>query len=226
MEKLLGRIVELLGMRGEKSCNICGWEGPAFNPMRAPTYTRENAVCPQCGSHERHRALVKYIDSNIDLAGLVVLDIAPVRSFRDFFCGARARYISADLFAPAMIKCSILDAPFPDEVFDCIVCYHVLEHIKDDAAAMREIRRVLKPNGLALIQVPFDSTKEKTTEYDVPDPLSHDHVRSHYGRDLKDRVAAAGFRFESHDLGKLFPEKVQKKHGFEKESGITFLCRK
>jgi SAM-dependent methyltransferase len=194
--------------------------------MKAPTYTRDNAFCPQCGSHERHRALVKYIESNIDLTGLAVLDIAPVRSFRSYFTKGGAHYVSADLFAPAMVKCNILDAPFPDEVFDCIVCYHVLEHIKDDVAAMREIRRMLKPNGLALIQAPFDPTKEKTTEYDAPDSLSHDHVRSHYGRDLKDRVVAAGFRFESHDLGKLFPEKVRKKHGFDKESGITFLCRR
>ncbi len=36
-----------------------------------------------------------------------------------------------------------------------MVCYHVLEHIADDASAMREITRVLAPYGLAIVQVPW-----------------------------------------------------------------------
>lgn len=36
---------------------------------------------------------------------------------------------------------------FPSNHFDCVICYHVLEHIPDDQKAMEEIFRVLKPGG-------------------------------------------------------------------------------
>ena len=41
----------------------------------------------------------------------------------------------------------------PDASYDCVVCSHVLEHV-DDAKALCEIYRVLKPGGVALIMLP------------------------------------------------------------------------
>ena len=40
--------------------------------------------------------------------------------------------------------------PFPDETFDLVVSYMVLEHVQDHDAAFREIRRVLKPGAVSL----------------------------------------------------------------------------
>jgi SAM-dependent methyltransferase len=226
MKKIVQKIADKSRIRLAKVCTVCGWRGRAFGPMRGPTYVRENAVCPQCGSHERHRALIKYIDEYMDLADNVVLDIAPVKYFREYFDDRSARYVSLDLFAPAMVKSDVLNTPFADKVFDCVICYHVLEHITPDVAAMREIRRILKASGVALIQVPFDPAKSTTLEYDAPDTMCHDHVRSHYGMDVQERIAEAGFSFEAQDLGKLFPRRVQRKHGFDKASGTTFICRR
>jgi ubiquinone/menaquinone biosynthesis C-methylase UbiE len=44
--------------------------------------------------------------------------------------------------------------PFPDATFDFVSCNHVLEHIFQTEKFLREIRRVLHPNGLAVISVP------------------------------------------------------------------------
>lgn len=44
--------------------------------------------------------------------------------------------------------------PFPDNSFDAVVALDILEHIKDDGAAVREWTRVLKPGGIMLIFVP------------------------------------------------------------------------
>lgn len=44
--------------------------------------------------------------------------------------------------------------PFPDDTFDRIICSEVMEHIPDDAAAARELARVLKPGGTIAVTVP------------------------------------------------------------------------
>ncbi len=44
--------------------------------------------------------------------------------------------------------------PFPDDTFDHIICSEVMEHIPDDAAAARELARVLKPGGNLAVTVP------------------------------------------------------------------------
>jgi SAM-dependent methyltransferase len=44
--------------------------------------------------------------------------------------------------------------PLPDGSFDGVILLNVLEHIKEDAAALRQIARILKPGGIAAIEVP------------------------------------------------------------------------
>ena len=45
--------------------------------------------------------------------------------------------------------------PFEDSTFDCIVAVEILEHLHDPVRAASEIRRVLTPNGIAILSVPF-----------------------------------------------------------------------
>lgn len=49
---------------------------------------------------------------------------------------------------------SIYELPYPDKSFDVIICTEVLEHLTDDIGALKELKRVLKPNGVMLISVP------------------------------------------------------------------------
>ncbi|MCB9521259.1 MAG: class I SAM-dependent methyltransferase [Myxococcales bacterium] len=48
--------------------------------------------------------------------------------------------------------------PYPDAHFDRVYCSEVLEHVLDPAAVVREMRRVLKPNGIAVVSVPNEAT--------------------------------------------------------------------
>jgi SAM-dependent methyltransferase len=76
---------------------------------------------------------------------------------------------------------------FADESFDGVVCGEVLEHLDDDAAAVREFARVLKPGGPVLISVPANPWR-----YDWTDHWAG-HRRRYTAHALEARLAQAGF---------------------------------
>lgn len=111
-------------------------------------------------------------------------------------------YITADIESPlAKVKMDIHNIPFESQRFDVVMCNHVLEHVKDDVKALKEIQRVLKSSGWAILQVPFFSPVPiETYENDsITDPKERekifgqsDHVRK-YGKDYAQRISVAGF---------------------------------
>ena len=77
------------------------------------------------------------------------------------------------------------------EAFDSVVCLNVVEHVKDDLGALRNILSALKPGGRAVILVPQDQKAYGTL----------DEVLGHYRRyseaQLRERMEAAGFEVEA-----------------------------
>ncbi|NDJ74919.1 MAG: class I SAM-dependent methyltransferase, partial [Chloroflexi bacterium] len=53
-----------------------------------------------------------------------------------------------------LVQGNIYHLPFPDDYFDAVILSEILEHIEDDVAGLREVRRVLKPGGVVAITVP------------------------------------------------------------------------
>jgi ubiquinone/menaquinone biosynthesis C-methylase UbiE len=111
------------------------------------------------------------------------------------------KYITADIESPlAKVKMDIHQMPFEDNRFDAVLCNHVLEHVNDDIQAMKEIRRVLKPGGWAIMQIPFFSPVPDVTfeDHSITDKRERekifgqdDHVRK-YGRDYTKRIERSG----------------------------------
>ena len=142
-------------------------------------------------------------------------------------------YVTADLESPlADVKMDIRQMPFETDSFDVLLCNHVLEHIDDEAKALAEIKRVLKPGGWAILQVPVDYQRETTYEDPtVTDPKDrekrfgqYDHLRVH-GRDYPRRLQNAGFRVDQHDFLSDFNEAdIQYFRLPEKE--IIYVCYK
>jgi SAM-dependent methyltransferase len=168
---------------------------------------RPRARCPECGALERHRLLALVLDG---LAPMIqehgrVLDIAPSRYVTDRVRRIQpALYVRLDLDPAADgreidVQASMTDLPFAEGSFDLVVCFHVLEHVPDDRAAMRELARVLKPGGLALAQVPIRDDRPTDEDPDAPEPErierfgQSDHVRW-YGTDFEERLTRAGLR--------------------------------
>lgn len=45
--------------------------------------------------------------------------------------------------------------PVEDSSYDCALCLNVLEHVADPKAVLHEIARILKPNGVGMLYIPF-----------------------------------------------------------------------
>ncbi|WP_304288124.1 class I SAM-dependent methyltransferase [Capnocytophaga leadbetteri] len=168
---------------------------------------RANVLSPSTLSLERHRLLWLYLTRETDFFSkpLKVLHVAPEQAFYKRFKNQKnLTYITTDLYSPlADVKADLCALPFEDNSFDVIFCNHVLEHIPDDAQAMRELYRVMKKGGWGIFQVPQDINRAHTFEDDtITDPAErtrifgqYDHVRV-YGLDYFDRLRQVGFEVE------------------------------
>lgn len=180
-------------------CPNCGYKG-RFTAFGQPP--RFDARCGGCASLERHRLVVLWIQRTDPFAvHQSVLHFAPEPQLTPHIKGAVARYETADLSdrRPVTHKINIEATGLPEASYHWIICSHVLEHV-DDAKAFAEMRRLLKPGGKVLIMTPIVEGWAKTYENPAitaaPDRLVHfgqnDHLRM-YGRDLRDRICAAGY---------------------------------
>jgi len=183
---------------------------------------RENVLSPSTLSLERHRLLWLYLKNETDFftAPKRVLHFAPEQAFyKRFRKQKNLEYITTDLESPlADVKADICNLPFKDNEFDVILCNHVLEHIPDDTKAMQELYRVLKPDGMAILQIPQDLSREETFEdHSITDKKErakifgqYDHVRI-YGRNYFEKLRSVGFEVIEEDYtNKIAPEFVEK----------------
>lgn len=195
------RLTALLHRGKTVECPCCGHTYSSFASYGYRK--RPNALCRYCLSLERHRGLWLYIHERTNLlkSPFKVLHIAPEHQFQELLKNApNIDYLSADLDMPtAMVKMDITDIPFAAETFDVIICNHVLEHVPDDAKAMSELCRVLKPGGWAILQTPMSDKAQTEEDLSITDPKKreelygqNDHVRT-YGMDKRNRLEQAGF---------------------------------
>jgi len=78
------------------------------------------------------------------------------RTVRKLF-GRRHKVVAVNIYPQNVVDAiaSVTCLPYKDASFGCVVCEHVLEHVEEPAKAIAEMRRVLKPNGLLILIVPF-----------------------------------------------------------------------
>jgi hypothetical protein len=140
---------------GAVECPIC--EG-RFRAFRAP-----RQVCPGCGAFPRHRLFWLFLEDRLpSRPGARVLHVSPEYGIERRFQRMGIEYITGDLMPGAMVQLDVMALPFADEQFDLVICNHVLPCVPDDDLAMRELYRVLVPQGRLLMQNPVDYAAEGT----------------------------------------------------------------
>ena len=205
-----------------RHCPICGYKGIFVEAGRP---SRWAARCPSCESRERHRlAYLYYKEEGIGPgSGSKILHFAP-----EFFMLDMMKddpdYICTDPQMPHIERKEDMNSlTFDDNTFDIVIAHHVLEHIPDDAKAMSELFRVLKPGGKAILSVPQNLSREETfedTAIVAPNEReivfgARDHVRF-YGRDFSERLANAGFQMEVFRTDPV----TEMKHGLQRDEVI------
>jgi SAM-dependent methyltransferase len=256
-DKALRRKIQLGKYRGtEFRCPVCGVALSAFKPG-AVSYERMlrergyiypldaietfNAAaysCPSCDASDRERLYALYLDRV--LAGestrhFRLLEFAPSLGLsRKLKRHPLVDYRSADLYRNNVDdRVDITDMRgYADGSFDIVLCSHVLEHVPDDRRAMRELHRVLCPDGFAIVMVPLVHGVDETNEDPAIDTPalrwkyfgSDDHVRQYGRRDFADRLAAAGFAVERFGID-FFGAEAFRRAGLATDS-VLYVVRK
>ena len=207
-----GMRVQAAFMRGDgPECPCCGGRFRHFRRSRLAPF---RGICPRCHSFSRQRAMTLLFE-RMELQGRRILHFAPERALEPVFDRMHGvRRVTTDLHAPAELRLDITDIDLPDASFDLVVCSHVLEHVPDDRAALRELARIVAPGGLVLIIVPYHPQHETFEDPAITKPLARavafgqpGHVRV-YGIDFRDRLEGAGFLTEDRTAADLFDERT------------------
>jgi predicted SAM-dependent methyltransferase len=195
------------------------------------------AGCANCGSSDRDRLIYIYLKEKIKFftnKNKGILHFAPEKYLSNKILEfGFDNYVCADYFTEGyqypkhVLNINVLNIPFQDNTFDLVLCNHVLEHIPTDKDAMKELLRVLKVGGQAILQVPISKNSAQTYEdFSITDPKQReilfgqfDHVRI-YGQDYLTRLKDAGFKVTKLNISEEFA-----KYGLNKDEDI-FICIK
>lgn len=235
--------------RGKRlECPICGHSFEHFLPggFDFPVLKdldvigagfREEVRCPHCDSNDRERLVYLFLRSRAQLYtnGGSIFHVAPEKSLQRFLKKIpRINHISVDINSPhADQVMDIRKIEYPDETFDVVICNHVLEHIPEDDIAMKELFRVLKHQGFAIIQVPIARGIEKTIEDpSVTEPRErerlfgqYDHVRIYSDKDYIHRLEDAGFWVERVPVNDIADASEIQKFSLNPRE-VLYFCRK
>lgn len=198
--------------------------------------SKENYGCPVCGAYDRDRLMIAFLEE-VRAEGnekLRMLQIAPSPAIERYALGREdILYESTDLMMEGVTFQADLQHMdmVADETYDIIVCAHVLEHVENDASAMRELHRILKPDGVCLVLVPLIVGKRDTEEQwgcSIEENWRRfgqgDHSRLYGKEDFIRRLQTAGFYVN--ELGKeWFGEAFYQEYGFD-DLSIMYVATK
>ena len=203
-------------------CPCCHWKGPGFITTCNAKRVNYNSNCPQCDSRSRHRGLSILLSKIFENKQLSLLFFAPEKILMNVIQNSLEQidvkttdYYSVDVDYPNE---DVQKLTFANASFNYVLCNHVIEHVPNDDEAFKEISRILKKNGSAVITIPGDYHIAKTVEFEQTD--SNGHFR-HYGLEVIEKMQLYFSEVETIDLHSL----SQSEYGIRKND-LAFICFK
>lgn len=241
--------IQVITHKGDKyTCPFCnynardlfviGRHSEVLNEKEIIGGMRGPSGCYKCRSSNRERLVYTYLKEKLDIHNSKtiesVLHIAPEPNLTNKLLKINLKnYVCGDLFTEGysykshVQNMNVTDIQYPDKTFDLVICNHVLEHVPNDLVAMKELQRVLKSDGKAILQVPISKcTNETFEDFSVETPADreivfgqYDHVRI-YGQDYVKRLEKCGFKVSRINISSEYPQ-----YGLNLEEDI-FVCSK
>jgi len=158
----------------------------------------------------RHRIILGFLSAAPSPSHATVLDIG---------CGSSRiiqdlpEAIGLDILMPKLrflrdrhsrlVRGSIFSLPFPDGVFDVLICSEVIEHIPDAPPVFEEMTRVLRPGGTLILGTPDYGrwlwwVLEWLYGKILPGAYAHEHITHHTRASLRQRFLAYGYAIQEY----------------------------
>lgn len=215
-----------------------GWDykelGNTFNTARYEGICQD-VLCPICRALPRHRILALWCEKHKEeLKNADILYFAPERSMIHWMKEHGLICTTADLLSDGVdLKLDIQNTGLPNQSYNVVIANHVLEHVDDFRKALKEIHRILKPNGFFICSFPMDPKIEYVDE--ETEPLSETERIKRFGQNDHKRVfgmkadkllTEAGYRVEVID-GTDYPDDIMPVVGpADYDMNRLFCCRK
>ncbi len=166
------------------ACPICGAQSFVPGPKGRMAPNGRLPRCAGCASLERHR-MFRVMFERLgpgDFAHMRAIQFSPDPTldpgwFRSFELSVFGGSESLDIQA--------IDRT--DGAYELVACSHVLEHVADDRAALKELLRIASDDGFVWLVVPDPFREDKTRDWGFPKPEKHGHFRV-YGSDFSERL--------------------------------------
>ncbi len=178
-------------------CPFCS----GFYKAQMYRFTKQtNTNCPICGSTIEERTILLFLLAKTEMISgdmkilIVAEDGALTRFFENFPNIEVRKYSTRGDFIIRDQRGMDFDAA----TFDIIVCNYILEKHPSPQVLIKDITKLLKPEGIAILQANLDEKREETAEY------SHMYY--------KDRILLYGIAGNLRRFGKDYPEFI-KSHG-------------
>lgn len=252
--KPIKKIQSILNKSGKRrECYVCGNTFNYFSKYSGGTKNKpefrtkldivgsdiDNFGCPFCSAHDRERHLYMFFDKIKlweKLPNYHILHFAPERNLSQKINLLNPiEYIQGDLYPKleSVRKINATDIPYNIDTFDLVICNHVLEHIPDYLKAIKEIYRVIKPNGVAILQTPyskilshnFEDENINTDEQRLFFYGERDHFRifseKHFFNDLKE----VGFNLNILKSSDFFDDETSYYFGINKNEDLIQVIK-
>ena len=172
-----------------------------FKAERYPFSKEISSNCPVCGSTVEERTILLFLQTKTEMMSgekkiLVIAEPGMIADYFENFPNAVLKiYTETGDFS---IRDNSMKDRYPDDEFDIIVCNHIIEKLPQPQLVLKEIKRILKPDGVAMMMAYVDYEKEKTVEMSVThfkDRLSLYGIPGNYrryGKDYADQIRSFG----------------------------------
>jgi len=248
IRRIINRKSDSLSNNEIRECYICGKKNKNFYEIfvnkendRIVDYFQlvgsdtENYGCHYCDCNDRERHLFMYFD-RLSLwdkfKDARILHFAPENPLsKKIEQLLPLEYVKCDLFPKEdWIKIDITKIDFEDNSFDIVICNHIIEHIPNYIQAFKEISRVLKENGFAILQTPysdllynhFEDSNINTDELRLLFYGQEDHVRIVSKRQFLDELSQY-FTLNIVENNSLFTEEDCFKFGVNKKENLVMV---